>query len=63
MPGGVGGARVSLASTRFCERREVRSLPATHHIVGFPHRDDAERFLAELRRRLAQFNLDGGGPR
>src|SRR5205814_3334718 len=42
----------------FCERREVRLLPATHHIVGFQHRDDAERFLAELRGRLAQFSLE-----
>jgi hypothetical protein len=43
---------------RFCERREVKLLPATHHIVGFQYRDDAERFLAELRTRLAQFNLE-----
>ncbi|HXO84302.1 MAG TPA: hypothetical protein VN803_02130, partial [Gemmatimonadales bacterium] len=43
---------------RFCERREVRSLPATHHIAGFEHQDDAERFLADLRDRFAQFGLE-----
>jgi hypothetical protein len=43
---------------RFCERREVRSLPATHHIVGFQYREDAERFLADLRERLARFSLE-----
>src|SRR5437762_3171209 len=31
---------------------------ADDYIVGFQHRDDAERFLAELRTRLAQFNLE-----
>ena len=31
---------------------------ADDYIVGFQHRDDAERFLAELRGRLAQFNLE-----
>jgi RNA-directed DNA polymerase len=41
-----------------CERRGVRFLPAIHHIVGFQHRDDAERFLADLRRRLARFSLE-----
>jgi len=30
MPGGVGGVRASLASTRFCERRGVQLPPATH---------------------------------
>ena len=33
MPGGVGGARASLAPTRFCERREVKPLPATHLVL------------------------------
>ena len=45
------------AHVRFCERREVRSLPATHLIVGFEHRDDALRFLDELRDRFARFGL------
>jgi RNA-directed DNA polymerase len=31
---------------------------ADDYIVGFQHRDDAERFLAELRGRLAQFSLE-----
>ena len=31
---------------------------ADDYIVGFEHRDDAQRFLAELRRRLAKFNLE-----
>jgi RNA-directed DNA polymerase len=36
----------------------VRSLPATHHVAGFEHRDDAERFLADLRERFAGFGLE-----
>src|SRR5438477_1828334 len=31
---------------------------ADDYIVGFQHRDDAERFLAELRGRLAKFSLE-----
>jgi len=31
---------------------------ADDYIVGFQHQDDAERFLNELRDRLAQFNLE-----
>jgi RNA-directed DNA polymerase len=31
---------------------------ADDYIVGFQHRDDAERFLAELRSRLATFSLE-----
>ena len=31
---------------------------ADDYIVGFEHRDDAQRFLAELRRRLAKFSLE-----
>ena len=31
---------------------------ADDYIVGFQHRDDAERFLAELRDRLARFSLE-----
>ena len=36
----------------------MRSLPATHLVAGFQHRDDAERFLADLRDRFAQFGLE-----
>jgi RNA-directed DNA polymerase len=42
----------------FCERREVRLLPATLLVVGFEHRDDAERFWTELRERFASFGLE-----
>ena len=38
MPGGVGGARASLAPTRFCERRGVKLPPATHPSVRQPRR-------------------------
>ena len=46
------------AHAGFCERRGVRLPPATHLVVGFQHRDDAERFWADLRERFAQFNLE-----
>ncbi len=36
----------------------MRLPPATHHVAGFEHRDDAERFLADLRGRFAGFGLD-----
>jgi RNA-directed DNA polymerase len=36
----------------------VRLPPATHLVVGFEHRDDAERFLAGLRDRFARFALE-----
>ena len=31
---------------------------ADDYVAGFQHRDDAERFLAELRERLAKFSLE-----
>jgi RNA-directed DNA polymerase len=31
---------------------------ADDYVAGFEHRDDAERFLADLRERLAEFNLE-----
>ena len=31
---------------------------ADDYVAGFEHRDDAERFLVDLRRRLAQFGLE-----
>src|SRR5712691_11457421 len=43
---------------RFCERPGVRLPRATHLIVGFQHRADAERFLAELRERFTKFSLE-----
>jgi RNA-directed DNA polymerase len=36
----------------------VRFPPATLHVAGFEHRDDAERFLADLRDRFAKFGLE-----
>jgi RNA-directed DNA polymerase len=42
----------------FCEHRGVRFPPVTLLVVGFEHRDDAERFQAELRGRLAEFSLE-----
>ena len=36
----------------------MRLPPATLPVVGFEHRDDAERFLADLRERFAEFNLE-----
>lgn len=43
---------------RICERPGVRLPRATRLIVGFEHRHEAERFLAELRVRLAKFQLE-----
>jgi len=40
---------------RFCERAAVRFHRATHPIVGFEHRHEAEQFLADLKARLARF--------
>jgi RNA-directed DNA polymerase len=36
----------------------VRLPPATHLIVGFQHRTDAERFLVELKERFLKFGLE-----
>ena len=30
----------------------------THPVLGFQHRDDAERFLEQLRERLGKFGLE-----
>jgi RNA-directed DNA polymerase len=35
----------------------VKFPGATHLVAGFQHRDEAERFLAELRVRFGQFGL------
>src|SRR5512140_2003774 len=48
MPGGVGGARASLASTRFCERRGVRLPPATHPKVYVRSERAGQRVMASL---------------
>ena len=42
---------------RFCERLGVKFPRATHLVLGFQHREDAERFLTALRERFAQFGL------
>ena len=42
---------------RFCERLGVKFPRATHLVVGFEHRWEAERFLADLRERFARFGL------
>jgi RNA-directed DNA polymerase len=44
---------------RRCARGDVIIVRfADDYIVGFEHRDDAERFLADLRGRLAKFGLE-----
>lgn len=43
---------------RFCERLGVKFPRATHLVLGFEHRRDAERFLAAWKERLAAFGLD-----
>jgi len=43
---------------QFCESLRVRFPGATHLVVGFQYRTDAERFLQEFRERLAQFGLE-----
>jgi RNA-directed DNA polymerase len=30
----------------------------SHHVLGFQHLDDADRFLTEFRERLAKFGLE-----
>ena len=42
---------------RFCEGGGVRLPSATRLVVGFEHREEAARFLAELRERFARFGL------
>ena len=43
---------------RFSESEGVRPPLATRLVVGFQHRHEAERFLKELRERLARYNLE-----
>ncbi len=42
----------------FCESRGARLLPATHLLVGFQYRDDAQVFQAALTNPLGQFGLE-----
>ena len=43
---------------RFCEGGGVKLPSATRLVVGFEHRAEAERFLAELRERFTKFGLE-----
>ena len=43
---------------RFSESAGVRFPRATHLVIGFQYKDDAERLHAELRERLKKFNLE-----
>ena len=43
---------------RFCERLGVRVPRATHLVLGFQHRSDAERLWKELNERLRKFRLE-----
>ncbi len=40
------------------ERLGVKLPGPTHPVLGFQHRQDAERFLEQLRKRLAKFGLE-----
>ena len=42
---------------RFCESAEVQFLRATHLVMGFQHKHEAELFLEALRERLSAFAL------
>ena len=43
---------------RFCESGGVRFPSATHLVLGFQVRSDAERFWKELTERLRKFRLE-----
>lgn len=43
---------------RFCERPRVKSPRATHLVVCFEYRDDAERFVTVLRKRFVKYGLE-----
>src|SRR6201997_433454 len=45
------------AHVRFCESRDVRSLPATHLLVVAKSRRQAQAALARLRQLLAELGL------
>ena len=44
---------------QFCEGLGVQSPGATHLVMGFEHRAEAERFLQDWRERLRKFGLAG----
>jgi len=46
------------AHVRFYEGLGVRLPGATHPVLGFQHRADAERFLQDWRERLRKFGLE-----
>jgi len=46
------------AQARFCESLGVRLPGATHHVLGFQHLAEADRFLTEFRGRLRKFGLE-----
>src|ERR1700674_2258076 len=46
------------AHVQFCESLGVRFPGATHLVMGFQHRTEAERFLKEFRERLAKFGFE-----
>jgi hypothetical protein len=43
------------AHVQFCESLGVRFPGATHPVLGFQFRDEAERFLQELKERMGKF--------
>ncbi len=43
---------------QFCESLRVRLPGATHPVLGFQHRADAEQFLRDWRERLGRFGLE-----
>src|SRR5712692_10858790 len=52
------GSRMSGdVQVRFCERLGVKFPRATHLIMGFQHREDAERVLKVLSKRFARYGL------
>jgi RNA-directed DNA polymerase len=46
------------AHAPFCESLEVRFLWATHLVVILAHKDDAERVLRVLEKRLGKYGLE-----
>ena len=43
---------------QFCESLRVRFPGATHPVLGFQHRTDAEQFLRDWKERLGRFGLE-----
>src|SRR5450755_3374702 len=57
-PGGVFDLWVHKWRGRRARGEMIVVRFADDAVVGFEHRDDAERFLADLRERFAEFNLE-----